>query len=204
MERRTKALLVIWVIFLLIITCIHPVYPNEIFLQHIPTVIMIAFFIYVTIKNNLSNKAFLCLVLLITFHIIGARWNYSNTPYNQWIKSVSGFDLHEFFGFKRNHYDRLVHFVYGLFMIIPASEIYNRWLNLPAKFSKHVAFLFVLASSLVYELMEWGIAIVMSPEQAEAYNGQQGDWWDAQKDMALAMFGALLTLVILRLKSFCR
>lgn len=49
-----------------------------------------------------------------------------------------------------------------------------------------------MASSVFYELIEWAIAVGLSPEQAENYNGQQGDMWDAHKDMLLATIGAIL------------
>jgi putative membrane protein len=51
-----------------------------------------------------------------------------------------------------------------------------------------------MAASLLYELFEWVLALVLSPQSAEAYNGQQGDMFDAQKDMALAMLGGILAL----------
>lgn len=51
----------------------------------------------------------------------------------------------------------------------------------------------VLAVGALYEILEWQIAIVFSPAQAEAYNGQQGDVWDPQKDLALAWFGGLIS-----------
>jgi putative membrane protein len=54
----------------------------------------------------------------------------------------------------------------------------------------------VLAFSLLYELFEWGLTMVLSPQDAAAYNGQQGDIWDAHKDMSLAMLGALLGLAL--------
>ena len=49
-----------------------------------------------------------------------------------------------------------------------------------------------MSTSLLYELFEWGIATTLSPEAAEAYNGQQGDMWDAHKDMALALVGGII------------
>lgn len=199
-NRKTKIWLLTVLIISLIISCIHPVYPDEIFLQHTATYIMIGLLIYVVIKNNLTNSAFLCFVLMVIIHIIGARWNYSNTPYDKWINSVFGFSIDKFFDFKRNQYDRFVHFMYGLLMIIPISEIYANWFKFQKKLSNHVAFLFILASSLIYELIEWLVAIVLSPEQAEAYNGQQGDFFDAQKDMALAMFGAVVMILLLRIR----
>lgn len=54
----------------------------------------------------------------------------------------------------------------------------------------------MLATSALYELFEWGVAVVMAPDAAEVYNGQQGDMWDPHKDMALATLGALVAVVI--------
>jgi putative membrane protein len=198
-NRKTKIWLLAILIVFLILSCIKPVFPDEIILQHTATFIMIALLIVITIKNNISNKAFICFILMTSLHIVGARWNYSYTPYDKWIQSIFGFSIDKYFDFKRNQYDRLVHFMYGFLMVIPFSEIYSDWFHIPSKISKHIAFLFILASSLIYELLEWVVALVLSPEQADAYNGQQGDFWDAQKDMALAMFGAIVMILILRI-----
>ncbi len=84
-------------------------------------------------------------------------------------------------------------------MVIPIAEIYSNWFRLEKRLSKHVAFLFISASSMIYELIEWLVALMLSPEFVDAYNGQQGDFWDAQKDMALAMFGAIVMILILRI-----
>lgn len=197
-ERRFKIIILTLLLIQLCLFCINPVYPNEIVLQHIATVIAIGFLIHVTIKNSLSNPAFLCLILMLAIHIIGARWNYSFTPYDDWSESIFGFRFNEYFEFKRNHYDRFVHFMYGFLMIIPVSEVYNRKTDLPKRLLNHITFLFVLASSMIYELIEWLIAVFMSPKYAEAYNGQQGDMWDAHKDMALAMLGGFVMILILR------
>jgi len=56
---------------------------------------------------------------------------------------------------------------------------------------------------LFYEVFEWVLSLALSPEQADAYNGQQGDFWDAQKDMALAMLGAIVMILARRIKA-CR
>ena len=54
----------------------------------------------------------------------------------------------------------------------------------------------ILAMSAVYEIIEWALAMALAPDWAEAYNGQQGDMWDSQKDMALATAGAIITLLV--------
>jgi putative membrane protein len=197
--RNTKIWLLAILIFFLILTCIKPVFPDEIILQHTATFIMITLLTVIIIKNNISNQAFFCFILMTSIHIVGARWNYSYTPYDKWIQTIFGFSIDKYFNFKRNQYDRFVHFMYGFLMVIPFSEIYRNWFHIPGKMSKHIAFLFILATSLIYELLEWVVALILSPEQANAYNGQQGDFWDAQKDMGMAMFGALIMILILRI-----
>jgi putative membrane protein len=63
-----------------------------------------------------------------------------------------------------------------------------------------VAFLSIQAFSMLYELFEWSLTIFLSDGMSDSYNGQQGDMWDAHKDMALAMLGSILTFFLLRKK----
>jgi putative membrane protein len=67
-----------------------------------------------------------------------------------------------------------------------------------------MTWLIIQTGSMVYELFEWLLTIVMSPEQADNYNGQQGDIWDAQKDMVLAMMGSTLMAVYYFVKNMFR
>jgi putative membrane protein len=174
------------------------------YLQHSATLLIGFFFIYTIIKNNLSDNSFLLIVGFMIFHIIGARWIYSYTPYDQWIKSLSGLSIDGYLGFQRNQYDRLVHFLFGLMMLIPLQEIFSKQINCPRKIVILLAFLTILSMSMLYEVFEWSISIFMSPEDVEAYNGQQGDYWDAQKDMALAFLGAVTMILILQLNKALR
>jgi putative membrane protein len=131
----------------------------------------------------------------MVLHLIGARWIYSYVPYDEWFRIVTGFSPNEIFGSSRNHYDRFVHLMFGLMIFPPLKEIYIKWFNIPSRLAGLLSFLTILGFSLVYEVFEWGLTLVLSPEDAEDYNGQQGDIWDAQKDMALAMSGALISLI---------
>lgn len=192
-----KSGLLILYFLIFIISCIHPIYPDEMYLQHSVTLLVAGFLIYATIKNNLSNKSFFLIAGFMIFHMIGARWIYTYTPYDQWIKNLFGFSINNYFGFQRNQYDRLVHFLFGIMMMIPLREIYSKWYNCPGRLSILLAFLTILSMSMIYEVFEWSISVFLSPEDAEAYNGQQGDYWDAQKDMALALLGGLIMIVVL-------
>ncbi|HEV8581237.1 MAG TPA: DUF2238 domain-containing protein [Thermoanaerobaculia bacterium] len=114
-----------------------------------------------------------------------------------WSRAVLGVDLTSAFRFRRNHFDRLVHFAFGILWVRPTWEICVRYFRVPRRFAYYTAFEFVLAFSMLYELVEWGLSMALAPADADAYNGQQGDMWDAQKDMSFALLGALLALAVL-------
>lgn len=148
-----------------------------------------------------TTFSFVLASLFIVIHIIGARYLYSYVPYDEWTQNLLGFRLNEMFGWQRNMYDRLVHFCYGL-LLLPLMKDVFRYLmpTLSLKFILLLVLQFNLATSALYELFEWILGITLSPESAEAYNGQQGDIWDAQKDILLAFIGALISATIIYLK----
>ena len=188
---NTRVRIIATVAFLLVsaLLMLNPIYPNEQLLQnaHVP---IMALLLWKWRKAAwMSETGFLAIILFLVFHAIGARWIYSFVPYNQWF-SV---DIDSQFGFERNMYDRFVHFIYGVLLIFPLRDLLHRKFFLAAGMSAFVAFNIILSSSAFYELFEWFLAFSLSPEQAEAYNGQQGDMWDAQKDMALAGLGGLIS-----------
>jgi putative membrane protein len=179
---------------LMVVSCIGAPYPNQMYLQHIPTVLALTILAVLAQRRALSDGAFACLIAFLLLHILGARYIYSYVPYDRWARALFGADLTSTFGLRRNHYDRVVHFAFGLLWVRPVREVCERWFQVPPKFARYTAFEFVLAFSLLYELFEWALTMVLSPQDAAAYNGQQGDIWDAHKDMSLAMLGALLGL----------
>lgn len=75
------------------------------------------------------------------------------------------------------------------------------WYKFNQKQALLVAFLSIQAFSMIYELFEWGIAVSLSEGMAESYNGQQGDMWDAHKDMGLAMIGSTIAWIIIGFQS---
>jgi putative membrane protein len=149
----------------------------------------------ITARNSLSDKSFILIVIFMTLHVIGARWIYSYVPYDDWFRALTGITISEIIHSGRNHYDRFVHLMFGLLMFWPVKEAFEKWFGCPEKFSPLLAFLTITGCSLVYEVFEWGLTLILSPEDADNYNGQQGDAWDAQKDMALALAGSTVNLV---------
>jgi putative membrane protein len=169
-------------------------------LQHLPTVAAI-----VLLANShrfvaLSRSSFALLVAFLLLHVLGARYIYSYVPYDDWTQRLWGFRLTDRFGLSRNHYDRVVHFAFGLLGVPPVREVLARRFQVRGRIGLYFAVEFVLATSLLYELFEWGLTIVLSPQDAGAYNGEQGDRWDAQKDMACALVGAVLSACVLALR----
>ncbi len=134
---------------------------------------------------------FMLICVFICVHCIAARWLYSNVPYDQWMQWLTGWSPQQAFGWQRNHTDRLIHLLFGL-CCAPATLTYlrQRWPLSPRQ-GFLITVMVIMSISLVYEWLEWAIALTLSPEAAESYNGQQGDSWDAHADMLLATVGSL-------------
>ena len=122
--------------------------------------------------------------------LVGGHYTYALTPFGEWMKG--------WFGFTRNHYDRIGHLFQGLVPALVCRELLIRhrvfarrgWLNF-------TVISFCMGFSATYELVEWAAALV-SAEAAESFLGTQGDGWDTQMDMFLAGLGSLLALSALR------
>lgn len=181
------------IVLSVIIASIQPLEFESYLLHQAGTVLMLIALL-VTLKKIGINFYSFCLYLAFLFiHIIGAHYLYSYVPYNDWINALFHFDLNQSMGWSRNMYDRFVHFAYGLLLYPFFYRCFQVWLPKVKPFSLFLLVIqFVMASSLFYELIEWWIAMGLSPEDAENYNGQQGDQWDAHKDMFLATLGAIV------------
>ena len=99
-------------------------------------------------------------------------------------------------GWERNHFDRLVHFSYGLLLAYPIRELYCRVANASGFWGYFFPLELTMAASMMFELFEWGAAVLFGGDLGIAYLGTQGDVWDAHKDMALASVGALVAMGI--------
>jgi putative membrane protein len=145
---------------------------------------------------RLSDGSFALLVGFLALHAIGARYIYSHVPYDAWVRNLLGASVSDTFDLSRNHFDRFVHFAYGLLIAPVAREVKLRITGVSQPWSYLAAVEFVLATSLLFELAEWGGAMHLAPDFADSYLGQQGDAWDAHQDMALATAGAVLSMVL--------
>ncbi len=142
-------------------------------------------------RLQVSDRDLFFIALFLSVHSIAARWMYSYVPYDAWGQSLLGFSINAKMGWTRNHFDRLVHFLFGVcFTPGIASYVIRRYLVTPKR-AWYAAICAIMIASLWYEWFELAIAMTLSGKDAEAYNGQQGDMWDAHKDMLLATLGSL-------------
>ena len=121
--------------------------------------------------------------------MLGGKYTYAEVPIGNWVRDA--------FGLARNHYDRVGHFAQGFVPAILAREIL--WRRSPLRGSRWLPFVVVsicLAFSACYEFLEWWTALI-SGEGATAFLGTQGDPWDTQWDMFLALVGATTALLTL-------
>lgn len=189
--KTTKTILFFIVILIGILTCIHPIFPRDQYLQHIGTILLLIPMVADLRKSRIPMSAFIGIALFTLLHIIGARYVYSNVPYKEWSVSL-GLVGADFFQDPRNHYDRFVHFSFGVLLFPFLVYLCKERLRQKPLIAILIAWLVIQTGSMIYEMFEWLITVVMSPATADSYNGQQGDMWDAQKDMALALIGSTI------------
>ena len=175
-------------------SCIKPPFLQFLMMQHVPTVLAVLLLGYLSNRFVISRFSFSSIILYLCLHTLGARYLYSYTPYDRWSLAAFGISITDSFGFERNHYDRLVHLSYGLLLALPVQEFERRSLKLSHFVASILAVEFILATSAAYELIEWLVAVVFTPDWAESFLGQQGDIFDAQKDIGLATSGAIISI----------
>jgi putative membrane protein len=193
---------VIWGLFaaLFAATWWRPIYPVEQTLHHSLTVVAVAVLIWLQRRGTLPFSSVALALVFLGLHTIAARWIYSYVPYDDWLHALFGVRLSELFGWQRNDFDRLVHLSYGL-LVAPILVAYladrRHW---KPGWAALAAVDIIVSTGALYELFEWGVAVVLAPGLANAYNGQQGDSFDAQKDMAIAALGAIIAVAATMLR----
>jgi putative membrane protein len=144
----------------------------------------------------LSRISYTLIFLFLCLHEVGAHYTYAAVPYDRWFEALTGRTLNGLLGFERNHFDRLVHFLYGLLLAYPVREVFLRVANVRGFWGYFLPLDLTMSSSMMFELFEWGAAELAGGDLGMAYLGTQGDVWDAHKDMALASLGALVAMTI--------
>lgn len=158
-------------------------------LEVMPALIGIALLIANYRHFRFTDLAYTLIALHMILLCVGGHYTYARVPLGDWVRDT----LH----LARNHYDRLGHFAQGFVPAIVAREILCRQKVVASPGWRAFFILSVcLAISAAYELLEWLSAVALG-SGADAFLGTQGDPWDTQKDMAMALIGALAALAIL-------
>jgi len=143
-----------------------------------------------------SRVSVTLIFLFLCLHEVGAHYTYSHVPYDDWFRALTGHSLNEAMGWSRNHFDRAIHFSYGLLLAYPIREIFLRIANVRGFWGYFLPLDLTMSTSMMFELFEWGAAELFGGELGMAYLGTQGDVWDAHKDMALASLGAFIAMLV--------
>jgi putative membrane protein len=144
----------------------------------------------------LSKVSYTTIFAFLCLHTIGAHYTYAEVPYDEAWRTLTGHSLDAALGWERNNFDRVVHFSYGLLLAYPIREVFLRIANVRGFWGYFLPLDLTMSTSALYELIEWGAALVVGGDLGQAYLGTQGDVWDAHKDMALASLGALVSMCI--------
>jgi putative membrane protein len=144
----------------------------------------------------LSRLSYTMVFLFLTLHEVGAHYTYSLVPYDAAWQRLAGWSLDAALGFERNHFDRVIHFAYGLLFFYPGREVFLRIVDVRGVWGYLLPLDVVMSTSMIYELIEWGAATSFGGDVGQAYLGTQGDVWDAHQDMALASLGAMVAMTI--------
>lgn len=171
---------------------IEPVFRKDWLLENLIVFIALPLFVVTARRLRFSDFAYGCLFVFFVFHAVGAHYTYALVPYADWWQSLGGGALEG-----RNHYDRFVHFLYGLLVAPAAVELIAHYARFPRPWHVLVPWMFMAGHAVVYELIEWAAAIVFGGDLGQAYLGTQGDVWDGQKDMAVALAGTTVALLAL-------
>lgn len=185
---------------LALLSLVDSPYPELAPLQNLPTLAIVALIALALRRWPMPTSAVVCLAAFLLLHTLGGRYIYSFVPYDRWAAAVGLPEPTKVLGLGRNGYDRLVHFAFGLLLVHPLAAWLTRHGGVRRRLSLYIAVEFVFAASAVYEIFEWLLTLTLGGDQADAYNGQQGDMWDAQKDMACAAVGAICTALFLSLR----
>ena len=170
--------------------------PHDFFtwlLEVLPVIIALPILLFTYQKFSLSPLLYILILIHAIILMVGAHYTYALVPINEWpvfAWVTDAFDLH------RNYYDRIGHFVQGFVPAMIAREILIRKNVVKSAWLFFMVCCICLSISACYEFIEWWVALG-SGEAAEAFLGTQGDVWDTQWDMFLALVGAIFAQILL-------
>ncbi len=187
-QRRVAASLLLLYGLFWIWLAIEPVNRHDWFLENLLALGLVVVLVLTYRRFFFSLTSYYLIATFMMLHAIGAHYTYSEVPFGFWLKDM--------WGLSRNPFDRIVHFSYGFLLVYPLRELLVRRAGVQGGWSYFLPASGILAQSGFFEVIEAIVAMIVSPELGSMYLGTQGDEWDAQKDMAAALAGAVLIMAV--------
>jgi putative membrane protein len=187
-QNRSLQLMIAGYVLLWTWLAIEPVHRFNWFLENLLIFLAVAVLVGTYRLFAFSNLAYGLILLFLSLHTIGAHYTYATTPIDVWLNGM--------FHFERNQYDRIVHFSFGLLIAYPLWELLVRVPRFQPAWSYVMTVVTILSAGAFYELIEMWVAQIVAPEIGTMFLGTQGDEWDTQQDMALALYASIVTMAV--------
>ncbi|MDF1544759.1 MAG: DUF2238 domain-containing protein [bacterium] len=182
---------VVWVLL-----AISPNDRHDWLLENVLVLLIVPTLILTAKRFPLSRISYSLIFLFLCLHEVGAHYTYAHVPYDNWFESIFGRTLNSIMSWERNHFDRSVHFSYGLLLAYPIRELFHRVSSAKGFWGYFLPLDVTMSTSMLFELIEWAAVEIFGGDLGVAYLGTQGDVWDAHKDMGLASLGALIAMLV--------
>ncbi|AVK86541.1 DUF2238 domain-containing protein [Lysinibacillus sp. B2A1] len=189
-DRKIHVILLLIVIIIFLWSVIKPASYLDWLAEVSPAVVAIIFVTIIYTKFRFTTFSYCIIAFLSILTFIGGHYTYSEVPLFNWIK--------EEFHLQRNNYDRFGHFFKGLMAIVIREILIRKTPLTKGAWLTGITISIMLAIAAIYEIIEWlSTKISKGSKGSKDFLGMQGDRWDAQWDMFLALIGTLLTLLLL-------
>jgi putative membrane protein len=188
-NKAVSVALLLWYVIVSVWMAQEPVDPQFWRLASILPTLFVALLLATYRVYPLSPVSYMLITAFLTLHTVGVHYTYAEVPVGAWLQQA--LDLN------RNHFDRIVHFCFGFLLVYPIEELFRMVAGVRGWVLAYLYVMTVLGLSGLWEIIESWVAGAVHPELGITYLGSQGDLWDAQKDMAAALYGALIVMSVL-------
>ncbi|MBD0316596.1 MAG: DUF2238 domain-containing protein [Nitrospiraceae bacterium] len=188
-NKAVSVALLLWYVIVSVWMAQEPVDPQFWRLASILPTLFVAVLLATYRVYPLSPVSYMLITAFLTLHTVGVHYTYAEVPVGAWLQQA--LDLN------RNHFDRIVHFCFGFLLVYPIEELFRVVAGVRGWVLAYLSVMTVLGLSGLWEIIESWVAGAVHPELGITYLGSQGDMWDAQKDMAAALYGALIVMSVL-------
>jgi putative membrane protein len=186
--RRNRFLQVLCALFLIVwvASAIRPIMLFDWWLENLLVFLFVGVLVATYPRLAFSQTSYLLIFLYLCLHEWGAHYKYAIVPMGEWMKHA--------FHTVRNDYDRVVHFAFGFLLAYPQREFLMRKARIGGRWALWLPVAISLAFGAAYEMIEALVASLVSADAGEAFLGLQGDFWDTQKDMFMALAGSAVAM----------